>query len=113
MNQHDIALKKTLKTTGINTIKLNLINQSNDVNNSSVVIFQKNTATDFDELAIAWQVIQNLGREDNHPFEYPQQSEVSASDSFGNYTPKLDAEPGQSFEMVRDRSGDVLKLSNS
>ena len=36
-------------------IQLNFINNSNDVNNSEIVIFQKNVATDFDELAVAWQ----------------------------------------------------------
>ena len=51
-------------------IKLNFINLSNDVNNSQVVIFQKNVSTDFDELAVAWKVISNCGRGDNHPSSF-------------------------------------------
>jgi hypothetical protein len=90
-------------------IKLNLINQSNDHNNSEIVIFQKNHATDFEELAVAWRVIQNLGQGNNHPFTFPKDMYVSASDSYGNYTPKLKAENGQLFHVVLDPSGHVLK----
>ncbi len=63
-------------------IQLNFVNESNDANNSSIVIFQKNVATDFDELAIAWQVIKNCGQGDNHPFAFPMTMEVGASDSW-------------------------------
>lgn len=94
-------------------IKLNFINKSNDTNNSSVVIFQKNVATDFDEIAVAWKVIENCGRLDNHPFTYPLQFQVSASDSYGNYTPQLTAYDGQAFEMVKSTSGDILVLSST
>jgi hypothetical protein len=92
-------------------IKLNFINLSNDQNNSQVVIFGKNLATDFSELAIAWMVIQNCGQGDNHPFTYPMLNQISASDSWGNYMPRYDAAPGQCFEVVADNSGDVLRLS--
>lgn len=37
-------------------VQLNFVNQSNDANNSQIVIFQKNVASDF-ELAVAWRVI--------------------------------------------------------
>jgi len=90
-------------------IKLNFINRSNDVNNSSVVIFGKNVSTDFEELAIAWTVIENCGQGDNHPFAYPMTNEISASDSWGNYMPRHAAQPGQCFEVVRSTSGDVLQ----
>lgn len=93
-------------------IKLNFINRSNDTNNSSVVVFQKNAATDFDELAIAWTVIQNCGRLDNHPFTYPLNFQVAAGDSYGNYTPQLTAYDGQAFDMIMSTSGDILELSS-
>ena len=89
-------------------IKLNFINHSNDANNSEVVIFQKNVATDFDELAVAWRVIKNCGQGDNHPFNYPFQVTVSASDSYGNYTPQLDAQTGQSFHVYLSSSGTAV-----
>jgi hypothetical protein len=91
-------------------IKLNFINKSNDKNNSQIVIFQKNTNTDFDELAVAWKVIQNCGQESNHPFVFPMSMSVSASDSYGNYTPQQNAENGQLFTMSLKTSGDELKV---
>lgn len=90
-------------------IQLNFINASNDANNSSVVIFQKNVATDFDELAVAWQVIRNCGQGDNHPFSFPMAMAVGASDSYGNYTPRLPASNGQMFAMNLTPSGDRLQ----
>ncbi len=89
-------------------VKLNFINRSNDTNNSEIVIFQKNAATDFDELAVAWQVIRYCGQGDNHPFTFPMRMQVGASDSYGNYTPLLDAQNGQLFQMSLTTSGDTL-----
>ncbi|KVD46529.1 hypothetical protein [Burkholderia ubonensis] len=92
-------------------IKLNFVNLSNDVNNSQVVIFQKNVSTDFDELAIAWKVITNCGRGDNHPFVFPLLTTVSASDADGNYMPQKRADNGQLFSVSRSTSGNVLALA--
>jgi hypothetical protein len=89
-------------------IQLNFINNSNDANNSEIVIFQKNVATNFDELAVAWQVIRYCGQGDNHPFVFPMTMQVGASDSYGNYTPQLDAQNGQLFQMALTASGDRL-----
>jgi hypothetical protein len=91
-------------------IQLNFVNKSNDQNNSQVVIFQKNVATGYNELHVAWVVIQNCGINDNHPFTYPQTMQVSASDSYGNFTPKMDAQPGQRFAVSYTGSGDTLGL---
>ncbi len=91
-------------------IKLNVVNLSNDQNNSRVVIFQKNVAATFEELAVAWKVIQRLGSGDHHPFLFPLTMTVGASDSWGNYTPQLTAYPGQAFQMTLQPSGDVLSF---
>ncbi len=93
------------------SIKLNLINQSDDLNNSSVVIFQKNVATDFDERAVAWRVIRSCGQGDNHPFEFPIEFTVGAADGYGNTTPQMPAQFGQMFSMERTSSGDRLCLN--
>lgn len=95
----------------MDAIQLNFINRSNDANNSEVVIFQKNAASSFDELAVAWQVIKYCGQGDNHPFKWPLASTVAASDSWGNYTPQMAAEPGQMFKMVLTPSGDQLQVA--
>lgn len=94
-------------------IKLNLVNQSNDQNNSEIVIFQKNVATNFEEIAVAWTVIENLGQGSHHPFTYPMASTIAYTDSWGNYTPQLDAAPGQLFAAVRTHSGDEITLKGS
>lgn len=54
----------------MNTVKLNFINRSNDQNNSSVVIFQKNTAGDFDEIAVAWKIMENCAQGWEHTFDF-------------------------------------------
>jgi hypothetical protein len=89
-------------------IKLNFINRSNDLNNSQIVIFQKNVATEFDELAVAWKVIQNCGSGDNHPFVFPMTMKVGASDSYGNYMQQWDAQNGQMFMVELTEAGDQL-----
>ncbi|WP_035238421.1 hypothetical protein [Desulfobacter vibrioformis] len=96
----------------LSDIKLNFINRSSDVNNSTVVVFQQNVAESFGEIAIAWKVIENCGRLDNHPFTYPLNFQIAASDSYGNYTPRLDAVDGMAYEMVKDTSGDVLTVAS-
>lgn len=94
-------------------INLNFINRSGDTNNSSIVIFQQNVAEDFGEIAVAWKVIQNCGRLDNHPFKFPLKFQVSAQDSYGNYTPQMTAYDGQAYEMVKSSSGDILQLAGT
>lgn len=92
-------------------IKLNFINRSSDTNNSSVVIFQQNVAENLGELAVAWKVIENCSPLENHPFVYPLDLMVAASDSYGSYTPMLTAYDGQAFDMIKSTSGDILQLS--
>ena len=92
-------------------IKLNFINRSNDNNNSEIVIFSQNVATNFEKLPVAWIVIPNCARGDNHPFVYPLSLAVGAEDAYGNYTPQLPASDGQLFAMTRTTSGDELSLA--
>jgi hypothetical protein len=94
-------------------IQLNFINQSNDLNSSKVVIFQKNVATDFEELSVAWQVIQNCGQGENHPFTFPMGMQVGSSDAWGNFSPKLVAQSGQMFEMAKTANGDQLSPTST
>jgi hypothetical protein len=94
----------------VDKIALRLINQSNDANNSRIVIFQKNVTTNFGELAVAWRVIQNLGQTWTHNFTYSLNMQISVSDSYGNDSPQATADPGQLWHTLRDPSGDQLKL---
>ena len=94
-------------------IKLNFINRSNDTNNNSVVIFQLNAASDFNEIAVAWKVIENCGIQENHPFTYSLNFNLCTGDSDGNFTPQLTAFEGQAFDHFKDISGDVLQISGT
>lgn len=89
-------------------VQLNFVNQSNDANHPQIVIFQKNVASDFEELAVAWRVIKYCGQGDNHPFHFPLGLQVGASDSYGNCTPQLEAQYGQQFQMALGSGGDRL-----
>jgi len=91
-------------------IEITFINNSDDMNNSEVVIFQKNVATNFEENAIAWKVIKNCGRNWSHQFTYPMEFQVAAADSYGNVSDLQDAVNGQKWDVIRSASGDVLKL---
>jgi len=94
-------------------IKLNFVNSSNDRNNSDILIFQKNEATAYEEIAVAWRVIKYCGQNWNHPFTYPMQMCVSASDSWGNFSPQKGAANGQQFSVIENASGDILQYSGS
>jgi hypothetical protein len=91
-------------------IKLNFINRSNDANNSQIVIFQKNIASNFDELSVAWHLIENCGVYDNHPFTFPMATAIGASDSWGNHTPQIAADNGNLYNIALTGSGDTLQL---
>ena len=94
-------------------VQLTFINQSNDANNSQIVIFQKNTPTDANEIAVAWTVIENCGQGCSHPFTYPLDSTIGYADSWGNYTPQLSAQPGQLFSAIKANSGDEIQLTGT
>ncbi|RXK86887.1 hypothetical protein [Filimonas effusa] len=92
-------------------IKLNFVNDSNDKNNSQIVIFQNNESFPFGDAVVAWTVIQNCGAGWNHPFSYPMKNTIAAGDSWGNFSPQLTADNGQRFSIIEDTSGDILKLT--
>ena len=90
-------------------IKLNFINQANTSNDAAVVIFQKNVASNFDDLNYAWKVIRHCGQGDNHPFVFPTEMAIGASDAYGSYIlPRLPAGAGQQFECRLASQGDEL-----
>ncbi len=92
-------------------IEITFINNSNDMNNSEIVIFQKNAATNFDEIAIAWTVIKNCGRNWSHKFTYPMSFDVAAADSYGNVSDLQTTTYGQKWDLIRSNSGEILQLS--
>lgn len=94
----------------MSTIKLNVINRSNDTNNSQVVIFQKNEFQNADNSAVAWKVIPNCAVGCNYPFTYSSSVAIAASDTYGNETNQLHAAPGMTFRVFTEASGMALQL---
>lgn len=90
------------------TIKINYIDLSNDANNEMVVFFQRDVSLDFDEMCVAWKVIQNCGQGCSHRFDFPGEVFVNATDSWGNQTPWLSALEGQAFEVKMAAGGTQL-----
>jgi hypothetical protein len=93
------------------SISLKLVNDSNDANNSQILIFQQNTVANLGEMAVAWRVIKNLGRGWSHDFKYSYNLSIGVTDSYGNVSPQLTASPGQLFRVYADTSGDQLSLT--
>lgn len=91
-------------------IQLNFINQSNDMNNSEVVIFQKNVATNFNETPVAWKVIKNISKNDSHKFSYPSDYAIGIIDSYKNQSNFQAASTGQKWNVLRADSKDYLEL---
>ncbi|HEY0061180.1 MAG TPA: hypothetical protein VGC21_03600 [Telluria sp.] len=89
-------------------IKLNYRNDSNDIAGSRIVIFQRNVAVDYEEIAVAWKVIQNCGSGEHHPFVFPILMQVDASDIDGNFSQRLDATNGNVFSLSEQPSGHQL-----
>ena len=92
----------------MSVIKLTFRNQSNDRSGPRVLIYQKSTKTSYDTISTAWKVIQNCGQGDYHPFEYVYDVQVTAGDSWGNFTQPADGMLGDRFKVIKDTSGDVL-----
>ena len=81
--------------------QLNFINRSLAGHTAEIVLFQKNVALDMSALEVAWKVVRYCGRDCSHPLVFAQGFEVSVQDLWGNFTPRLPAQPGQAFELVQ------------
>ena len=90
-------------------VKLNVINHSNDSSHSEFVIFQQNVSESFDLPSIAWIVIKGLDQGEHHPFVFEWKTQIDISDKYGNFSPRLDATPGQKFEVTKSPNGENLE----
>ncbi|WP_299261518.1 hypothetical protein [uncultured Aquimarina sp.] len=100
----DIIILKTM------SINITFINKSYDKNNSQVVIFLRNVAIDYEEIAVAWHVIRNCGVNWTHDFIYPTEFDVGVIDSYRNVSDRLPASYGQKWDVEYSDSGDILQL---
>lgn len=86
-------------------INLNFINNSNDNNNSQIVIFQKNQNPSFDEVVVAWKIIQHCSKGDHHPFLFPLELKANITDNYGNDTPLIRVDKGALYSAEMSPSG--------
>ena len=93
-------------------IEITFINHSEDTNSPSIVIFQKNKATDSNEPTVAWRVIEKCGINWSHKFSYPLDFSVSTADSYGNIFELQTAFYGQKWDIQESHSGVSLDLSS-
>jgi len=89
-------------------IKLDLINNSIDANNSQIVIFQKNVYGDVELPAVAWLAFPAGGKGSHHAFVYPSEVTVGASDSAGHVMKPQRAKAGQRFHVELRHAAHVL-----
>lgn len=95
----------------MNDIQLRFVNNSQETNNPDIGVFCSSAAQG--DTVIVWTLIRNCGIGDYHPFVYSADTEVSASDSDGNYTPRLASAPGDTFAMQPTASGNELLFTGN
>lgn len=86
---------------------ITFINNSNDANNSQVVIFQQNVARGVSALPVAWQVIHCMPGA-TYRFVVPVEGGITAADSYGNFTAMQPATAGHRFRVEEQTSGATL-----
>ena len=86
-----------------------LINYSDACTLTHVVFFQMNEL-DPEGIPLVWKVIHHCGYMNYHPFTYSTDLEISAGDSYGNYTAHMPAQPGTLYQAIRVPSGNQLAI---
>jgi hypothetical protein len=99
----------------MNSIQLTFINNSNDMNNSEIVVFQG--TPDSNEKGggskVAWRVIKNCGKGWSHPFTYSPQIFVGATDPYGNISSPILSQMMQRWSIQQSPSGSALVLDTA
>ena len=89
-----------------------IINNSAD-SNIRVTLFQQNIVASVGIEPVAWKVILLEGSGASYNLVFEDDLQIEASDSLGNFTPRLSAEPGQLFTYQTSMSGNTLNLTGS
>ncbi|MFK7783747.1 MAG: hypothetical protein AB8B56_01455 [Crocinitomicaceae bacterium] len=91
--------------------KLNFINRSKEGNHPNIVIYQPNEASmSYDEMPIAWKVIEKCGIDETQSFSFASTLEVLLDDTLGNYTAPVQALEGRILEIKPGTLGPQLEL---
>ncbi len=84
---------------------LRYINQANDKNCLTLVLFQKINNMDEDVTLFAWKTIKHCGSVDDITFTYLPDLQICVADAQGNFSPKLTANSGTVFTVTTDARG--------
>lgn len=100
----------SLKDYLMSAIKLTFRNNAQDITNTDVVLFQKNTDASVNHDVIAWKVIRQCAIGDVNSFPYPLTQQLSIVDPWGRYSALQDAGNGDVFSVGEpaDQGGTVL-----
>lgn len=94
-------------TTDINIL---YVNESNDEDNSSVLVFMKPTESNFAAESTAWQVIDNIGYNCWHKFTYTLNTSVIAMwDNGKSGTFPMDVSNGKTYVLKETKGGFSLQ----
>jgi hypothetical protein len=101
-------------TTMNSSIHLNLINRSQDIDNSSIVIFQAATPSGLGDPAglqpvLAWQVIPSGPAGSSHPLVYDLTPTLVCTAPDGQTTPPVAVKDGETYAVELTRSGYELR----
>ncbi len=92
-------------------VHLNVIDQTDDVDGVAVVLYRPNLLGSVEQ-DVAWTILELQGPGDSQQLTLGALS-VGATDSFGDQTAQLSANPGSSFQVVDDSSGTTLVATAS
>ncbi len=72
-------------------------------------MLQKNLTKDRKGGIIAWKVVRNLGKDDYHPFQFPLEIAIGASDTLGvQIGLPVMAEYGERYAVVQDKTANRI-----
>lgn len=93
-------------------IAIKIVNESNDKNNSRIVIFQKNVAAEFDELVVAWKVLPSLSKTGVVNLTIPDEFHIAAANPKGQVLSSiLPSSYGQEYSLVYEFTSQRLQYS--
>ncbi|MFS0519402.1 hypothetical protein ACEYW6_32555 [Nostoc sp. UIC 10607] len=91
-------------------VDITFVNQSNDEDDSSVLVFMKPTESNFAAQSTAWQVIKNIGYNCWHKFTYTLDTSVVALWDNGNSgTFPIPTTNGKNYALKQSKGGFTLE----
>lgn len=88
--------------------ELRFVNRAGDLGETAIVLFQRNAAACSPDRDVVWHSVRYCQAGWQHPIEYPDAIAVGTSDAFGNFSPAIPCDGGESFEIRPTVAGRCL-----